>query len=301
MRVRLGLAAWSNKHFDHALYPIGTRHAQWLPRYSSLFDIAEADVLHHRPAEAGTLAQWVDSTPPGFLFLPKMHKEATHGAGGVTVKGSGRAGRNYAWLNPTLPPDPEASAQQTELDSTLAQRFMASVEPLAAAGKLGPTLLQFGPNTDRVGGWDRMVSILGTATPGTFAVEVRHTSWFVPAFEQLLEDFEAPLVWSTFPAAFAPPWRTASYGYVRFTGKHMAKRGRHVTQADRTKDVQEIARRLKDAGWDTVHAIVTNGFEGNAVDSMGKVAAHLGADRVANAMKARSPGGWLFPDGPAKR
>src|ERR1051325_12233911 len=78
MRLRLGLAAWSNSHFDNALYPLGTPHKEHLPRYAGLFDVAEADVLHHQMPKAQTLAEWIAQTPEGFLFLPKMHKWGTH-------------------------------------------------------------------------------------------------------------------------------------------------------------------------------------------------------------------------------
>lgn len=301
MRLRFGLAAWSNGHFDNALYPIGTLHDEYLPRYAGVFDCVEADILHHKRLSAAELAAWAAQTPDGFQFLPKLHKDVTHAGAGAgpqtTLKGRGRVGKNYAWLNPQLPEEPVAKEQQMELDIHKTTEFLELLEPLRSAGRLGPILLQFPPAFERVAGWDRMLAILSAAPPKTFAVEVRHTSWFVPAFENLLEDFDAPLVWSTFPKAFAPPWRTSSYGYLRLTGTLAAKRGRHVVQADRGGDVRELAGRLKQAGWDEAFVVVTNGFEGNAVDSLAKAVAGLGARTLAKRLE-RPPASVLLPDPP---
>lgn len=295
MRLRFGLAAWSNAHFEHTLYPLRTLHAEYLPRYSSVFDCVEADVLHHQAAEEGTLKEWIEQTPKGFLFLPKLHKDATHGP---PMRGGGRVGNRYAWLKPQIAKEPAAEKAQADVDAQKTKEFLASVDPLREGGRLGPILVQFAPALERIHGWERLLAILGSAPKGTFAVEFRHTSWFVPAVENLLEDFHAPLVWGTYPKAFAPPWRTAERGYVRFTGKHMHKRGRHVTVADRLGDVMEMRKRLAgDAAqtWKECFVIVTNPFEGNAVDSLPRIVAAIGDEKLAKRV-ARPPAGHLFPD-----
>lgn len=265
MRIRLGLAAWSNAHFDNALFHPGTKHDDYLPRYARIFDCAEADVLHHTYPKRETLESWVAQTPEGFTFLPKMHKNATH-EGQVDV----------------------------------AERWLRGLEPLRDAGKLGPVLLQFPPSLSREKGWDLVAALLRTAGAGTFAVEVRHTSWFVPAFQELLETHEAPLVWSTHPKAFAPPWATGERGFVRFTGTIGAKRGRYVTVDDRPQDIAEVGKRLKQAAWRECFCIVTNPFEGNAVDSLPKVARGLGLEEAERRMR-REPGRPLLADPPAPK
>ncbi len=296
MRLRFGLAAWSNAHFEHTLYPLRTLHAEYLPRYATKFDCAEADILHHKTVEEGTLEDWVAQTPKGFRFLPKLHKDATHGP---TMKGGGRVGKRYAWLHPQLPKEDGASANiaQAGMDAAKTEEFLAMLEPLRAGKRLGPTLVQFAPALDREAGWDRLLAILGSAPPGTFAVEFRHTSWFVPAVENILEDFEAALLWGTYPKAFAPPWRTSDYGYVRFTGKHVNTRGRHVTVADRLGEVLEMRKRLSDASWKECYVIVTNPFEGNAVDSLPRLVAALDGPEAAKKF-ARPPASPLLPDPP---
>src|SRR2546422_809165 len=83
-----------------------------------------ADALHHQFPQAQRLRQWIERTPDGFLFLPKMHKSVTHGA-----HGKGKP----AGVVPAAGADPVAAAQ----------RFLDGLEPLREAGKLGPVLLQF--------------------------------------------------------------------------------------------------------------------------------------------------------------
>ncbi len=261
MRLRFALAAWSNSHFDNALYPLGTKHAEHLPRYASLFDCAEADVLHHTPAKAGQLEEWIEQTPKGFTFIPKMWKKVTHEDGGIDA----------------------------------AKLWLDRLGPLEAAGKLGPILLQFPPQLTREKGWDRIAALLGLRPPGAFAIEVRHTSWFVPAFENLLEDLETPLVWSTHPKAFTPPWATAARGFLRFTGTQLETRGRYLKVLDRTTDLLEVRKRLAQAPWKEAYVVVTNPYEGNAVDSLATIAAGLGDTAFAERTK-RGPGEVLFPD-----
>jgi len=292
VRLRFGLAAWSNAHFEHTLYPLRTLHAEHLPRYATKFDCVEADVLHHKAVEEGTLEDWVAQTPEGFRFLPKLHKDATHGP---TMRGAGPVGKRYAWLHPTLPEQPKAHEQQADLDAAKTKDFLAMLEPLRRGKRLGPILVQFAPTLERTDGWERLLAILGPAPPGTFAVEFRHTSWFVPAVENILEDFEAALVWGTYPKAFAPPWRTSDYGYVRFTGKHVHTRGRHVTVADRLPEVLEMRKRLSQADWKECFVIVTNPFEGNAVDSLPRLVAALDGPTAAKKF-AREPASPMFPD-----
>ncbi len=271
MRLRFGLGAWSNSHFDHALYPLRTLHAEYLPRYATKFDCAEADVLHHREADEGTLDDWVASTPREFQFLPKMHKLATHGA--------------------KLTPDDEAGPP----NPAVAEAALDALAPLAKAKKLGPILLQFPSSFKRETGWEHLIELMSLRPPGAFAVEFRDASWFVPATENLLEDFDAALVWSTWPKAMAPPWATSNVGYVRFTGKHVHTRGRHVTVADRLGDILEIRKRLAQAAWKECLVIVTNPFEGNAVDSLPRIAAALGGPELGRKF-TKAPGQPLFPD-----
>ncbi len=265
--LHFGLAAWSNRHFEHTLYPLRTLHKDWLPRYSTVFDIVEADVLHHQEPEAGTLDDWVEQTPAGFRFLPKLHKTATHGG-------------------------------HDEVALAAAAEAMAWMAPLRAVGRLGPTLAQF-PRSfqysdDNVAWLSRLLAL---APAEGLAIEFRHPSWFVPEVEALLRAHDAALCWGTYGKATAPAWDTATFRYIRFVGTALKRKGRWVTQRDRLDDVLEMRSRI--AGDKPTFVIVTNRFEGNAVDSMPRIAAALGATELAKRC-SRRPAEPLFPDAPAR-
>ena len=104
------------------------------------------------------------------------------------------------------------------------------------------------------------------------------------------------LVWGTHPKAFAPPWATSSFGYVRFTGNLVDVRGRYVTQTDRLDDILEMRKRVQHAPWKEAYVISTNPFEGNAADSLPRIAAALGDEALATRL-TRKPGEVWFPAG----
>jgi uncharacterized protein YecE (DUF72 family) len=263
VRIRFGLAAWSNTHFDNALYPLRTPHAEYLPRYAQLFDVAEATILSHRMPGRQMLEDWIEQTPKGFEFLPKMHEAVTHKGGGLEM----------------------------------AKTYLQLLQPLRDAGKLGPVLLQFPASLKREKGAALLQDLLRLGETGSFAVEVRSMDWYTDAFRELLEDHEAALVWGTFPKAFAPPWNTSEKGYVRFTGKVMDLRGRYVTQQDRLADVLEMRKRVEQATWKDAYCIVTNPFEGNAVDSMARIVAALTTPENGQRY-THKPGETLLKDPP---
>lgn len=263
LKLRFGLTAWSNSHFDNALFPLGTPHDEYLPRYSTVFSVAEADQLYHRLPGRKLLEPWIEQTPPGFRFLPKMWKKVTHEGG--TIEDA------KTWLD--------------------------LLEPLRAAGKLGPILIQLPPQGKREKLWDIVERILASQEPRSFALEVRNPDWFVDATQDLLTAHEAALVWGTHPKAFAPPWCTADWGYVRFTGNLVDVRGRYVTQTDRLTDILEMRKRVQQATWKEAYVISTNPFEGNAADSLPRIAAALGDGELAKRL-ARKPGEVWFPGPP---
>lgn len=263
LQLRFGLTAWSNAHFDNALFPTGTPHDEYLPRYSTVFSAAEADQLYHRLPGRKLLEPWIEQTPDGFHFLPKMWKKVTHEDGGV-------------------------DAAKTWLDL---------LQPLRDAGKCGPILIQLPPQAKREAKWDLIEQVLALEKPGTFALEVRNPSWFVDATQDLLATHDAALVWGTHPKAFAPPWVTSAVGYVRFTGNFVDVRGRYVTQADRLADILEVRKRVQQATWKQAYVISTNPFEGNAADSLPRIAAALGDPELARRL-TRKPGDVWFPGPP---
>ncbi len=267
MMLRFGLAAWSNKHFDHILYPLRTLHRDWLPRYSKVFPIVEADILHHQAIDDATMQEWVEQTPDGFRFLPKLHKDATHP-------------EQYG-------PGALAAAQAAH----------ASLETLRSGHRLGPTLAQFPKSfarNDETTDW--LDEFLRTGPPEGMAIEFRHPSWFVSETEAALRQAGVALCWGTYESAMAPAWDTAAFRYVRFIGTTYKKRDRWVSQKDRLEAVLDIRARLQDAPEKETFVVVTNRFEGHAIDSLPRIAAALGDTTLAKRC-TRPPAQPLFPEG----
>jgi hypothetical protein len=96
--VKFGLAAWSNKHFDHILYPLRTKHREWLPRYATVFPVVEADILHHQNADAEALAG-LAAWPVGSRVRRRAHWGESLGVG------SGWKSRAAALVRCPAPPD----------------------------------------------------------------------------------------------------------------------------------------------------------------------------------------------------
>jgi uncharacterized protein YecE (DUF72 family) len=93
------------------------------------------------------LSEWIAATPPHFIFAVKAHQSISH------IKRLRGAARQTA-------------------------KFLKSLEPLRAAGKLGPVLFQLPPNfkCDLA----RLDDFLATLPGQTrAAMEFRHASWFV--------------------------------------------------------------------------------------------------------------------------
>lgn len=264
MNLHFGLGSWSNSHFEHTLYPMRTKHAEYLRRYGRLFDTVEVDKLYHFPTDAQELYGWAEQAPEHLRFLPKLHKS-------VCLEDKDDAGLQRA------------------------KNIIASYEPLGT--RLGPILAQFpaswGYAEDDLS-W--LAALLRAAGPGRMTVELRNESWWRDETKEVLEEHSAPLVWATHHKAPAPAWTTGAFGHVRFVGPHFKdKRGRHTTQADRLMDILAMRERMQAAPWAACHVIVTNTFEGNAIDSLPRICAALGQEELAKKL-TRPPAGVLFPD-----
>lgn len=143
--VRLGAPAWGNASWVGRVYPRGTPPRDFLGIYASHFTAIELNSTFYGVPAPATVARWRDSTPPGFLFCPKVHQSVSR-AGDLGAASAGLAA------------------------------FCAAMEGFG--DRLGPSFLQlppaFGP--DRI---EALHTLLGAAPPSfPLAVELRHPGWF---------------------------------------------------------------------------------------------------------------------------
>lgn len=228
-RARVGCSGWSYRHWRGRLYPERGSSARWLERYAEEFDTVEVNATFYRLPTAGAVARWAELTPAGFCFAVKASRYLTH------VKRLREIAAGYA-------------------------RMCERLEPLAAAGKLGPVLWQLPPDATRDD--DRLAGALAALPAGRHAFEFRHESWFADDVYDLLRAHGAALVVAdraSLPPA--PCVDTAGWAYVRF---HHGRRGRRGNYSP--AELRDWALRLRRRAGD-VYAYFNNDWEGFAVEN----------------------------------
>jgi len=120
-RLRLGTSSWSASSWVGSFYPEGTRPADFLGRYSEVFDTVEADTTYYRIPTRETIAGWRRRTPEGFRISAKFPRSIVH---------AGEGPRPDA----TRVLVPEHTGRDTE-------RFLEVMGGLGE--RLGPLVLQF--------------------------------------------------------------------------------------------------------------------------------------------------------------
>ena len=153
MRIRVGLAGWSNppaKRFERD-------HDQThLSYYAAHFSCVEINSSFYRAHQSATYARWRDETPAAFRFSVKMPRSATH----------------------------ESHLKRCATEVARFYEDIAALQP-----KLAAVLVQLPPSLEFSG---RTVRTFFNSIPrlrGTKVVcEPRHPSWFTSAVERALRD-----------------------------------------------------------------------------------------------------------------
>ena len=153
MRIRVGLAGWSNPPAKRLERDSGQTHLSY---YAAHFSCVEINSSFYRPHQRTTYARWRDETPELFRFSVKMPRSVTHES---HLKGcAAEVGRFYEEI--------------------------AVLQP-----KLAVVLVQLPPSLDFN---RRIVRTFFNSVPrlrGTKVVcEPRHPSWFTSAVESALRD-----------------------------------------------------------------------------------------------------------------
>jgi uncharacterized protein YecE (DUF72 family) len=233
--VRIGTCSFADEALSKYWYPRGTKPAERLPYYAEHFDTVEIDSTYYRLPEEKTVAGWAKRTPPGFT---------TH------IKAFGMMTRHPVRLE-QLPPDLRDAAQTDErgrvdrpgreLRAEVFARFLAGLEPLREAGKLGGLLFQLPQYiVYRESSLDYLEWARGqVGDDHRMLVEFRHRSWlddenreatlaFLEQHDMAYVTVDAPrseTARNLIPTVVAV---TAPIAYVRFHGRNLGtwnKRG----------------------------------------------------------------------------
>jgi uncharacterized protein YecE (DUF72 family) len=142
-QVRVGTASWTDRTLlDSGWYPPEADTPETRLRfYARQFPLVEVDATYYALPAEQTAAAWAARTPSGFTFDVKAFSLFTQHPTRVAA----------------LPADLRPAADKTakdriylkDVDPAVADqawdRFLAALEPLRQAGKLGAILLQFPP------------------------------------------------------------------------------------------------------------------------------------------------------------
>ena len=182
-QIRVGTASWTDRTLlESGWYPpeAGTPEKR-LRFYARQFPLVEVDATYYALPAEQTAATWAARTPAGFTFNVKAFSLFTQHPTRVAA----------------LPRDLRPAVEKTgkdrvylkDVDPGVAdeawQRFLAALEPLRQAGKLGAILLQFPP-------WfpisrarkEYIVSCAERVAPDRVCVEFRNRTWMTPGNQE---------------------------------------------------------------------------------------------------------------------
>lgn len=154
MNFYLGCAVWSYKEWNGNLYPPKSQPRDFLYLYSRRFTTVEGNTTFYGIPSTETIAKWVNQTPPGFKFCPKLHRSITH----------------QGLLVPRIADAISFFQRMSELGDRLGTIFMNL--PPSYSPEYFADLAEFLPACNQTG--------------LSLALEVRHRDWFKPENSQRL-------------------------------------------------------------------------------------------------------------------
>jgi uncharacterized protein YecE (DUF72 family) len=234
-QVWIGCSGWNYRDWRETVYPKGLPARSWLEHYATLFRTVEVNNTFYRLPAVSAVESWAEQTPDDFVFTVKASRYLTH-MKRLTDMGAG------------------------------VERFYDRIEPLIAAGKLGPVLWQLPGNFHRDD--ERLGTALAQLPSGRHCFEFRHPSWFAEEVYELLRGHGVALVIGDHPERpFQAHELTADWTFIRFHYGHRGRSGNYSKS-----ELETWKRRI--AAWRSeadVYAYFNNDWQGFAV----KNALHL--------------------------
>jgi uncharacterized protein YecE (DUF72 family) len=215
-QILVGTASWTDKTLiASGWYPAEANTPEKRLRfYAGQFALVEIDSSYYALPAEQTAAAWADRTPAGFTFNVKAFSLFTQHPTPVKAlpadlrEAAEKTGKSRVYLKDV---DPEVTGQAWD-------RFLAALEPLRQAGKLGAILLQFPPwfpigRTNK----EYIVACAERAAPRQVCVEFRNRTWMTPDNQQetlsFLASHRLPYVCVDMPQGYPssiPPVVTAT-------------------------------------------------------------------------------------------
>jgi uncharacterized protein YecE (DUF72 family) len=209
-KIYAGTSGWAYASWKPKFYPAKLASAKFLGYYATRLNSVEVNYTFRSQVTEKLLAGWIAATPADFKFAIKAHQTITH------IKRL----RNAA--------EPTA-------------KFLASLDPLRDADKLGPLLFQLPPflKCDI----PMLEEFLGGLPRDTrCAMEFRHPSWFADEVYQRLSRANVALCQAESDKLETPDVATADFRYFRLRKEKYSAAARKtiskkVNDASRSADV----------------------------------------------------------------
>ena len=179
-----GTSGWAYPSWKPDFYPQKLAQKKFLGHYATQLNAVEVNFTFRQLVKETTLQNWLAETPPAFRFTIKAHQVITH-------------------------------IKRLKGTEDFVPRFLATIEPLASVGKLGPVLFQLPPNLKA--DHSLLASFLDSLPrrlPAAF--EFRHASWFTDETYAILREHETSLCVAETEELTTPEVATAGFVYYRF-------------------------------------------------------------------------------------
>jgi uncharacterized protein YecE (DUF72 family) len=217
--ILVGTASWTDRTLiESGWYPAEAKTAAARLRfYASRFPLVEVDSSYYALPGEQTAAAWAERTPARYTFNVKAFSLFTHHRTRIAAlpadlrEAAQDDGKDAVYLRNLK--DPAVAEQAWD-------RFLAALEPLRRAGKLGAILMQF-PQWFPISraNKDYIVACAGRVAPRRICVEFRNHTWMTPDNQQetlqFLSGHNVPYVCVDMPQGYPsslPPVLAATSG-----------------------------------------------------------------------------------------
>jgi len=179
-----GTSGWAYPSWKPDFYPAKLPQKKFLSHYATQLNTVEVNFTFRQLVKESTIQNWIRETPANFRLGVKAHQVITH-------------------------------IKRLKGTEDFVPRFLATIAPLASAGKLGPVLFQLPPNLKADTTLLRdFLALLPRTLPMAF--EFRHESWFADSTWEVLRAGGAALCVAETEERTTPDIVTGAFAYYRF-------------------------------------------------------------------------------------
>jgi uncharacterized protein YecE (DUF72 family) len=288
--IRIGTASWTDKTLIESGWypPEANTPEKRLRYYARQFPIVEVDSSYYALPAEQTAAAWADRTPKEFTFNVKAFSLFTQHPTRIAAlpkdlrEAAQKDGKENVYLKNV---DPEVADQAWN-------RFLAALEPLRIAGKLGAILFQF-PQWFPISRAhkDYILFCKERVAPRRLCIEFRNRTWMTDDNREETLDFLAsyglPYVCVDMPQGYPssiPPVvaATADLGVIRMHGHSEKWDSKNIQEKFRyrysEKELQEWAPKVRQLAGETesTHVLFNNCYSNDAQVNAQQLRALLG-------------------------